>query len=70
MLEGQMKALASLAKREQPCEIEIKNANGEKQKVLVNIKVNAFKFGVNKGAFMMGAYPLTGSSVGGVSSPI
>lgn len=68
MLEGQMKALASLAKREQPCEIEIKNANGEKQKVLVNIKVNAFNFGVNKGAFMMGGVPLNRIFGWGVST--
>lgn len=51
MLRGQMKALSRLAGDPQPRELKIKNAKGETQTVLVNIKVNAFNFGVNAGAF-------------------
>lgn len=51
MLQGQMKALAKISGDPQPRELEIKGANGEVKKVLVHVKVNAFNFGVNAGAF-------------------
>jgi hypothetical protein len=51
MLQGQMKALAKISGDPQPRELEIKGANGEVKTVLVHVKVNAFNFGVNAGAF-------------------
>lgn len=54
MLEGQMKALQKLANEKQPIQMTITNSEGNLQVVSVNITVNAFNFGVNKGAFMAG----------------
>lgn len=66
MLAGQMKALQSIANRPQPMELTIKNANGETQTVSVNVKVNAFNFGVNGGGFLfrgkIGAFSGWGTS--------
>lgn len=51
MLKGQMKALAKISGDPQPRKLDIKGANGEVKTVLVHVKVNAFNFGVNAGAF-------------------